>query len=95
MTPADSAGERYAVVSYARAHDLVGVWNPHGQEFSRKGEPGLANGYPAEHGRFTLPLTEAYTFCGNFAFEIPRPSSRPSPNSGPKSSSQSNGGTSR
>jgi hypothetical protein len=86
LPPGINKKHAYAVVSYDRGRDLVVVWNPHGQEFSPKGEPGLANGYRTEHGRFTLPLTEAYTFCGNFTFETPKPHSSSTP--GPKSSSK-------
>ena len=62
----------YAVISYDRRTDVIGLWNPHGQNFTPTGAPGLENGYPTDHGRFTLPLTEAYSFCTNFTFEIPK-----------------------
>lgn len=62
----------YAIISYDRRSDLIGLWNPHGQNFTPKGTPGLENGYSTVHGRFTLPLTDAYCFCNDFTFETPK-----------------------
>jgi len=67
----------YAIISYDQRSDVIGLWNPHGQNFTPKGTPGLENGYSTEHGRFTLPLTEAYSFCNDFTFEIPKPTASP------------------
>jgi hypothetical protein len=72
IPPGITKKHAYAVVSYDRRLDLIGLWNPHGQDFTPKGTPGLAHGYPTRHGRFTLPLTEAYAFCRNFTFEVPK-----------------------
>ena len=63
----------YAILAYDRKSDEITIWNPHGQMFQPKGKPGLANGYVTEHGRFHLPLTEAYTFFSNFTFETGDP----------------------
>jgi Calpain family cysteine protease len=61
----------YTVVNYDPQKDTVEIWNPHGQSFTPKGDPGLLNGYPTVHGRFTLPLKEAYLFFTSFTFEMP------------------------
>jgi hypothetical protein len=63
----------YAVVSYDPDTDIVEIWNPHGQQFKPRGEPGLANGYPTDHGLFKLPLAEAYQFFTSFTFETDAP----------------------
>jgi len=62
----------YAIVSYDPSNDVIELWNPHGQDFTPKGRSGLDNGYPTKHGRFLVSLAEAYTFCTNFTFEMPR-----------------------
>ena len=59
----------YAVLAYDAQADAVTFWNPHGQQFHPKGPPGLTNGYPTDHGRFTVPLAEAYQFVTGFAVE--------------------------
>jgi hypothetical protein len=69
IPPDINIGHVYAVVSYDPATDVIEIWNPHGQHFVPKGPPGIANGYPTEHGRFKLPLTEAYQFYTSFTFE--------------------------
>lgn len=63
----------YAVLSYDPATDVVEIWNPHGQTFKPKGEAGLEHGYPTAHGRFKLPLAEAYAFYTSFTFELDQP----------------------
>lgn len=67
----------YAIVSYDPATDTVEIWNPHGQTFQPKGTPGLEHGYVTAHGRFKLPLTEAYSFYTSFTFELSAPATRP------------------
>jgi hypothetical protein len=67
----------YAIVSYDPATDVIGFWNPHGQMFTPKGEPGLQNGFATSHGQFKLPLTEAYQFYTSFTFESSGPTTNP------------------
>ena len=66
----------YAIVGYDAASDVVEIWNPHGQTFRPKGPAGLANGYETAHGRFKLPLAEAYSFYTSFTFELDTPVAR-------------------
>jgi hypothetical protein len=69
--PGISHGHCYAVVGYDPSSDIITIWNPHGETFTPKGEPGLSNGYPTSHGIFKLPLTQAYQFYSSFYFETP------------------------
>jgi hypothetical protein len=55
----------------------VEIWNPHGQSFTPKGPAGLQNGYPTVHGRFHVPLPEAYQFFSSFDFEMSGPTTQP------------------
>lgn len=73
IPPGITRHHAYAIISYDAASDMIGLWNPHGQNFGPKGTPGLEHGYRTEHGRFALPLEEAYRFCTNFTFEVPKP----------------------
>ena len=63
----------YAIVGYDPATDVVEIWNPHGQTFHPRSPPGLTNGYETTHGRFKLPLTDAYSFYTSFTFELDTP----------------------
>ena len=77
MPPNITQRHAYAVLSYDSQTDTVEIWNPHGQSFRPKGSPGLQNGYATEHGRFKIPLAEAYTFLSGFTFELTTPAPKP------------------
>lgn len=66
----------YAVVDFDPKTDALEIWNPHGQSFTPTGKPGLQNGYTTEHGKFKLPLTEAYMFYTSFTFETDAPATQ-------------------
>jgi hypothetical protein len=63
----------YAILGYDADSDMVEVWNPHGQFFTPKGADGLQNGYKTDHGKFHIPLKDAYTFFTSFVFEESSP----------------------
>ncbi len=44
--------------------DKIQVWNPWGNHFSPKGEPGMDNGFPTEKGVFTVTVQQ---FCEIFS----------------------------
>jgi Calpain family cysteine protease len=48
----------YGVIGYDPAKRLITVWNPWGNQFTPKSEPGVVNGYPTKDGIFTMPLGE-------------------------------------
>jgi hypothetical protein len=77
LPPDISKKHAYTVVGYDAHKDTVEIWNPHGQSFTPRGEPGLLNGYLTVHGRFTVPLKEAYLFFTSFTFEMPTPTTQP------------------
>jgi hypothetical protein len=69
----------YGVLGYDAGSDEVTFWNPFGNTYQPKGEPGLAHGYITEHGRFRVPLNEAVQWFGAFSIETdePLPESKP------------------
>jgi hypothetical protein len=73
VPPNISTNHVYAILNFDPATDTLEIWNPHGQHFEPKGPPGLTHGYPTDHGRFKLPLTEAYQFYSSFTFETDAP----------------------
>lgn len=73
----------YAVVGYDPATDVVEIWNPHGQTFHPKGPASLVHGYETLHGRFKLPLAEAFSFYTSFTFELDTPAAKPHPATAP------------
>ncbi|MFT3787841.1 MAG: C2 family cysteine protease [Tepidisphaeraceae bacterium] len=67
--PGVTSNHAYAVLDYDPKADAVTLWNPHANDFTPKGEAGLAHGYPMHDGVFTVPLAEVVKFQGGFSFE--------------------------
>lgn len=67
--PGILSNHAYAILDYDAKRDEVVLWNPHGNTFKPKGDPGLENGYPTEKGQFRVPLKELVLFFGGFSFE--------------------------
>ena len=63
----------YGVLGYDRTADTVTFWNPMGNGFKPKGEPGLEQGFVTWHGRFDVPLAEAVMWFGSFSIETDEP----------------------
>jgi hypothetical protein len=70
--PGIRGGHAYAILGYDAANDAVTLWDPHGDTFKPKGEPGLVEGYPRSEGRAQIPLTDLVQFFGGFSFETER-----------------------
>lgn len=66
----------YGVLNYDEKTDLVTFWNPFGNRFIPKGEPGLKNGYVTSYGKFTMPLPDAVMWFGSFSIETGEPAGR-------------------
>ena len=63
----------YGVFGYNSQQRRVTIFNPWGNNFTPKGPPGIANGYPTVNGLFTVPLDEfRQVFTGG---SITRPTS--------------------
>ncbi len=60
----------YAVVDYHAESDTMILWNPHGNKFEPKGEPGLANGYSMVNGLLTMPVHDFTLIFGGLFVEI-------------------------
>jgi hypothetical protein len=67
--PGIAGHHAYAIVGYDSSHRQLTIFNPHGQAFKPKGEPGLANGYPTTHGQFNVPMKEFRTIFGSIVYE--------------------------
>ena len=67
--PGIHTGHAYAVVGYDAKTDRIALWNPHGQTFTPKGEPGYKTGYTTRDGRFEMPLPEFVRAFAGLAFE--------------------------
>ena len=48
----------YSILGYDAKSRMVYLFNPHGNTFQPKGEPGLKNGYATKSGRFAMPLAD-------------------------------------
>lgn len=56
--PGLSPSHAYAIVGFDPEKDAVRLWNPHGNAFRPRGEPGLKSGYDTRDGFFTVPSAE-------------------------------------
>jgi hypothetical protein len=61
----------YAVLAIDESADTLRLWNPHGQTFTPRGEPGMTNGYPTRAGVFTMPLPDFVRAFGGMSIELP------------------------
>jgi hypothetical protein len=66
-------GHVYGVLGYNPATRMVMVFNPWGNQVRPKGPPGLANGYPTNHGIFQVPLSDFIQLFAGFTYESDRP----------------------
>lgn len=81
--PGISPNHAYAILAYDAANDKVHMWNPHGNTFRPKGEPGKAAGYPTRAGKFDVPLGEFVTTFQRLFIETDRPADAGRPHGGP------------
>ena len=68
-TPGVTPKHAFAVLEYDAKADTVELWNPHGNDFTPKGPPGLSNGYTMKNGLLTVPVTEFVQQFNTMAFE--------------------------
>lgn len=73
MPPGVNANHAYAVLGFDATKDTIALWNPHGNTFTPKGEPGLEHGYPTRAGRFEMPLEDFGRVFNGISFETDRP----------------------
>ena len=74
--PGISYSHSYAVFGYDPDRRQVTLFNPHGNTFEPKGPPGPANGYPTQHGVFTLPLQDFVNIFQHMSCETDQPEKR-------------------
>jgi len=79
LPPGINPKHSYAVLAYDAGADTIELWNPHGNTFRPKGEPGLESGYPTRAGRFTMPVTEFVRVFQGISFETDKPDTRGQP----------------
>ena len=71
--PGMITGHCYAIFGYDGKERKVTIFNPWGNQFTPKGPPGLANGYPTQHGQFTVPLDHLMQFVTQLVYETDKP----------------------
>jgi Calpain family cysteine protease len=71
--PNIAGGHCYAVLGYDSSRRQLTIFNPWGQKFEPKGEPGHINGYPTTHGTFNVPLEEFRAIFGGIVYETNKP----------------------
>ena len=59
----------YGVLNYDRKTDIVTFWNPMGNRYVPKGNPGLEHGFFTSNGKFDVPLSKAVMWFGSFSIE--------------------------
>ena len=63
----------YALLSYDVKRREAMIFNPWGNNFTPKGAPGPANGYPTKLGQFTVPLDEFLEVFTRVVYETDKP----------------------
>ncbi len=71
--PGIANNHAYAVLSFDAEKDEVRIWNPHGNSYKPKREPGLKNGFPTSRGVFTMKVTDIVQVFRTATFEIQKP----------------------
>ena len=69
----------YALFGYDADKRVVHCFNPWGNTFKPKGEPGLANGYETKGGQFDMPLAELMALFKSLSHETDEPLSASAP----------------
>lgn len=69
--PGITGNHAYAVLGYDAKADTVKIWNPFGNTFTPKGEPGPENGFPRKEGVSEIPLPIFVAQFSGMAFETP------------------------
>jgi hypothetical protein len=77
--PGISSLHAYAVLGFDADKDSVIIRDPHGQDYTPRGTPGLESGYPASKGVMEIPLKDIVQFMGGFAFEQTTPAKKETP----------------
>lgn len=67
--PGITSNHAYAIIGYDAKSDQLTVWNPHGNNFTPKGNAGLQNGYATKDGRFHVPTAEFVQIFAGVAIE--------------------------
>lgn len=73
LPPGVNPSHAYAVLAFDAATDEVKIWNPHGNSFKPKGEPGLENGYPTKGGLFKVPTADLVRIFRGIVWETDKP----------------------
>jgi hypothetical protein len=58
LPPGINGKHAYAILGYDESAGLIELWNPHGNTFHPKGDPGLEHGYETKAGVFKVPTSE-------------------------------------
>lgn len=67
--PAIVVAHAYAILDFDEKTDRITLWNPHGNDFSPKGEDGFLNGYTTRHGIFTISTRDFSFLFGSLFVE--------------------------
>ncbi|QDU25924.1 hypothetical protein ETAA8_09960 [Anatilimnocola aggregata] len=68
--PGITGNHAYAVLGYDAKFDAVKIWNPYGNDFTPKGEPGPTAGYPRKQGVMEIPLNDFVKQFSSMSFEV-------------------------
>ena len=79
LPPGVNGKHAYAILGYDEASGLIKIWNPHGNAFRPKGEPGLERGYETKAGIFQVPAAEFVKIFDSMVVETDRPATEPTP----------------
>lgn len=73
LPPGVNGKHAYAILSFDEASGLIELWNPHGNTFKPKGDPGLEHGYETKAGVFKVPAADFVKIFDSLVIETGKP----------------------
>ncbi len=73
LPPGVNGKHAYAILGFDEATGMIELWNPHGNTFKPKGDPGLERGYETKAGIFKVPVAEFVKIFDSLVVETNKP----------------------
>lgn len=73
LVTAGKGDHLFAVLGYDPKHQIVRLFNPHGESSTPTGPPGPVNGYVTHHGVFEIPLVDFIQMFHTLSWETDEP----------------------
>lgn len=79
LPPGVNGKHAYAILGFDQAAGTIELWNPHGNTFKPKGDPGLEHGYETKAGLFKVPAADFVKIFDGMVIETNKPAESAAP----------------